>query len=273
MFVTFFVQLYVALYKNMLVLSGRKLAVLFTLLLPSLVLLVLYIAIVSILAKLPTADRLSVEAAVMRYYGGGGLIAASAVGQSVILVNAVAMEKRSQLLQTLRLLSLSEAVYWLSWLLIVAAIAVFGTWISIAFGAWVWKIQAYSSVDGMLLMLLHSMIVLSTIALMTIVAAVISSPMTISLVIFFALALTGIGGFLSGLAPAILGGLSSLKWFWWIFAPMPSYHFLGVYMDVVAHVYYVDPTSGAIDSKFYGWECVRRADEITQQTFQFTVGS
>ena len=102
---TFFAQLWVSFYKNALVLKGRKLSVAFTVLLPSLVVLVLYIIIVSILAANTSYPRFGVENGVMRY-GGGALIAAGAVGQSALLLNTVALEKRTHLLQSLRLLSM-----------------------------------------------------------------------------------------------------------------------------------------------------------------------
>ena len=263
---TFFAQLWVSFYKNALVLKGRKLSVAFTVLLPSLVVLVLYIIIVSILAANTSYPRFGVENGVMRY-GGGALIAAGAVGQSALLLNTVALEKRTHLLQSLRLLSMWESVHWITWFVTVAFISLVGVVLSIFLAVYAFDLKVYSFVDGGILLLTHSSLTLATIAASSIAAAMVQTPVTIGLVIFLSLAGTVGFAFLGNVLPVMLGGLASEKWYWWGFAPLPVYHFAGIFSDMTFHVYNYDSVTGEPSPHFYGWKEMTSADELTQAGF------
>jgi hypothetical protein len=255
---TFCVQLGVALAKNALVLKGRKLAVVITLLLPSIVVVVLYILIVSLVASNSAYERDSVEQGVMAI-GGGALIAAGTIGQAALLVNTVAMEKQSHLLSSLRLLSLWESVYWLSWWISVASIAVVGAGIALLLG-YALDLRVYTQCDAWVLVLMHASYACAVTAAATVCAALFTSPMMVGLIVFVCLATTIGFAFFASLGPGVLGLLANFKYIWCTFgfALSPVYHFIGLYVDVAGHV-----NSGAR----YTWSALESADDVTQATF------
>ena len=228
----FCVQLGVALAKNALVLKGRKLAVLTTVLLPSVVVLVLYILIVSLLASNSSYERDKIEQGVMRL-GGGALIAAGTIGQASLLVNTVAMEKQGHLLQSLRLLSLWESVYWLSWWISVALLSVVGAGIALLLG-YALDLQMYTQCDAWVLIVMHTSYACAVTAAATVSAALFTSPMMVGLVIFVCLASTIGFAFFASLGAGVLGLLANLKYIWCTFgfALSPVYHFIGLYVDI-----------------------------------------